>query len=47
MLVAIQFEERDLVRAFGETYVGYRSRVSMIIPMPRKSPSDEVKGASR
>jgi protein-S-isoprenylcysteine O-methyltransferase Ste14 len=47
MLVAIQFEERDLVRAFGETYVGYRSRVSMIIPMPKKSPSDEVKGAVR
>jgi methanethiol S-methyltransferase len=47
MLVAIQFEERDLVRAFGETYIGYRRRVSMIIPMPKKSPSEEAKGAAR
>ena len=29
-------EERDLVVAFGEVYVAYRKRVSMIIPMPPK-----------
>jgi protein-S-isoprenylcysteine O-methyltransferase Ste14 len=27
-------EERDLVADFGETYVSYRARVSMIIPLP-------------
>jgi protein-S-isoprenylcysteine O-methyltransferase Ste14 len=33
MLIAIQLEERDLVDAFGSTYVEYRRRVSMIIPL--------------
>jgi protein-S-isoprenylcysteine O-methyltransferase Ste14 len=33
MLIAIQLEERDLVDAFGTTYVEYRRRVSMIIPL--------------
>lgn len=33
MLIAIQLEERDLVQAFGSTYVEYRRRVSMIIPL--------------
>jgi protein-S-isoprenylcysteine O-methyltransferase Ste14 len=47
MLVAIQFEERDLVRAFGDTYVAYRGRVSMIIPVPKKSPSAAAKGAAK
>ena len=34
MLVAIQLEERDLIAAFGEAYVGYKRRVSMLIPLP-------------
>ncbi|MBV8682144.1 MAG: isoprenylcysteine carboxylmethyltransferase family protein [Caulobacteraceae bacterium] len=34
MLLAIVFEERDLTATFGETYVLYRQRVSMIIPLP-------------
>lgn len=34
ILIAIQLEERDLVAAFGETYVAYRKRVSMIVPWP-------------
>ena len=34
ILVAIQFEERDLVRAHGE-YAEYRKRVPMIIPAGR------------
>ena len=37
ILVAIQMEERDIVGAHGETYENYRKRVSMIVPMPRKS----------
>jgi protein-S-isoprenylcysteine O-methyltransferase Ste14 len=34
MLVAIQLEERDLVRIHGETYRKYRRRVSMLLPLP-------------
>ena len=34
MLIAIQFEEHDLIAYFGATYVEYKRRVSMIIPMP-------------
>ncbi|MDQ1640418.1 MAG: methanethiol S-methyltransferase [Pyrinomonadaceae bacterium] len=36
IVVAIQFEERDLIRAYGETYRGYRQKVSMLIPLPRR-----------
>jgi protein-S-isoprenylcysteine O-methyltransferase Ste14 len=32
ILIAIQLEERDLVSAFGDTYVAYRRRTPMIIP---------------
>ena len=35
ILVAIQFEERDLVDALGNDYVEYRRNVPMIIPSPR------------
>lgn len=34
MLIGIQLEERDLVATFGETYLAYRRRVSMLIPLP-------------
>lgn len=34
VLVAIQMEESDLIDSFGDTYRGYRKRVSMLIPMP-------------
>lgn len=33
MLVAIQFEEHDLIKVFGAAYVDYRRRVAMIIPL--------------
>lgn len=36
MLVAIQFEEHDLIEMFGERYIVYRQRVSMIVPLPPK-----------
>jgi protein-S-isoprenylcysteine O-methyltransferase Ste14 len=36
ILVAIQFEERDLLRSYGDTYREYRQRVSMLIPLPRR-----------
>jgi protein-S-isoprenylcysteine O-methyltransferase Ste14 len=32
ILVAIQFEERDLVRFYGDKYEDYRQRVPMLIP---------------
>jgi protein-S-isoprenylcysteine O-methyltransferase Ste14 len=32
ILVAIQFEERDLVDAFGDKYENYRKRTPMLIP---------------
>ena len=39
ILIAIQLEERDLVRYHGETYEQYKRRVSMIIPAPSKKGS--------
>ena len=35
ILVAIQFEEHDLMREFGETYGEYRRRVPMLVPFSR------------
>jgi protein-S-isoprenylcysteine O-methyltransferase Ste14 len=32
ILIAIRFEEADLVSAFGNTYVDYRARTPMLIP---------------
>jgi protein-S-isoprenylcysteine O-methyltransferase Ste14 len=32
ILIAIQLEERDLVRELGERYVSYRQRVPMLVP---------------
>jgi len=34
IFIGIWLEERDLVAHFGEVYVRYRARVSMIVPMP-------------
>jgi protein-S-isoprenylcysteine O-methyltransferase Ste14 len=36
IVLAIQFEERDLVHSYGDTYHVYRQRVSMLIPLPRR-----------
>jgi protein-S-isoprenylcysteine O-methyltransferase Ste14 len=32
MLIAIQYEERDLIDTFGNDYVAYRQRVGMLAP---------------
>jgi protein-S-isoprenylcysteine O-methyltransferase Ste14 len=45
ILIAIQFEERDLVDAHPE-YAEYKRRVPMIIPMPSKRAHNPVRTAS-
>ena len=35
ILIAIQFEERDLVASLGVSYEDYRRRVRMILPLPK------------
>ena len=36
ILIALQFEERDLVTYFGDAYKKYQGEVPMILPLPRK-----------
>ena len=42
ILIAIQLEERDLVRFHGEAYQRYRQQVSMILPLPRGAGGDQA-----
>jgi protein-S-isoprenylcysteine O-methyltransferase Ste14 len=37
MLAAIRIEERGLIAVHGESYEDYRRRVSMLLPLPRRS----------
>lgn len=37
ILIALQFEEHDLVAAHGDSYKDYQRRVSMLIPLPKGS----------
>ncbi|HEY8226058.1 MAG TPA: isoprenylcysteine carboxylmethyltransferase family protein [Pyrinomonadaceae bacterium] len=41
ILLAIQFEERDLAREHGDTYEAYRRSVPMLIPFIRRNRSSE------
>jgi protein-S-isoprenylcysteine O-methyltransferase Ste14 len=41
ILIAIRFEERDLVDHFGPTYSEYKVRVPMLIPSLRKRNVDD------
>lgn len=36
ILIALQFEERDLVATFGERYRDYQRRVGMLLPRPKR-----------
>lgn len=43
ILVAIQFEERDLVRFHGQAYEDYRKEVSMLVPIPKRGTAPAAK----
>jgi len=43
ILLAIQFEERDLVREHGSAYEDYRRRVPMLIPFTRSAASARLR----
>ena len=49
ILIAIRFEERDLVDAFGERYVSYRRTTPMLIPRlwRRRVPTGKLVGVMR
>lgn len=36
MLVAIRFEERDLIKSFGDKYIQYKEMAPMLIPFTKK-----------
>lgn len=46
IVVAIQFEERDLTRFHGEAYVRYREHVAMLIPWPGRKWTEREEPAS-
>ena len=45
ILVAIRFEERDLVRTLGQRYADYRQRVPMLLPTLRPFPPEATTDA--
>ena len=45
ILIAIRYEERDLVKFLGEDYAKYRESVPMLVPKFGKG-NDTVKGAA-
>jgi protein-S-isoprenylcysteine O-methyltransferase Ste14 len=47
MVVAIQFEERDLIQTYGTNYETYRKSVSMLIPMRPKGAASKASVAGQ
>jgi methanethiol S-methyltransferase len=45
ILVALQFEEADLIASLGATYADYRARVPMLVPFARLGAQPRDKGA--
>ena len=41
ILIAIQFEERDLAREHGDAYEAYRQSVPMLVPFTRRRHNSE------
>ena len=37
ILIAIQFEEKDLTAAFGTAYEQYREQTSMLVPLAKRN----------
>jgi protein-S-isoprenylcysteine O-methyltransferase Ste14 len=42
ILIAIQLEERDLIRLFGDQYRRYRRNVAMLVPLPGRGLSNRT-----
>jgi len=42
ILIAIKLEEHDLVAHYGKTYLAYRERVPMVLPLPKGRPAESV-----
>lgn len=47
IFVGIALEERDLIAVFGDQYRNYRRQVSMIVPLPAKSPPQDTADAGQ
>ena len=47
ILVAVRFEERDLVRRHGEAYEAYRKATPMLLPLPGKRAPKELLALDR
>lgn len=47
ILIALQLEERDLLAALGTQYRDYRRQVPMLVPRPRRHPSQLGTAAAR
>jgi methanethiol S-methyltransferase len=47
ILLAIQFEERDLIREHGESYEAYRRSVPMLVPFTQRNRDSELSEAER
>jgi protein-S-isoprenylcysteine O-methyltransferase Ste14 len=44
ILIALRFEERDLVEHIGEPYRRYQEEVPALIPRPGRTLSGQVRG---